>query len=478
MEIRPSEVRHARELLSDYPGAARLELPALSQAEERKIIELIRDTTRFYVSISRPVKVGETNWRRVGEKEGNSVWQLHLRSPGALEVRVWFSGFELDAGTSVKVYGADVGTGAAGEYTGRGWMDSIDFWSLSVRGDTAVVEFWVPSSPGASLEPADFPFRVSALDHRFRDNADDVPLLKHHSVGVPQVSTNCPFDNNICVFPDGVERWRGVARIIHTPPPGQGNGGQCTAGLINTRGANADGVYLLTAYHCIEGGVRPETARGTPLNLLSFIGDSPCADPSQVIRGQGAQFIAAAGRGDYALLWLRNSDLVSQAPSSILQLGWTTATLSVSSRIETLHHAQGTDQNYARAVITGLSYQITYEGDFNLFGGCFNPAGCSHYTIYSVIGGLSGGASGSPLWSRENSGTFITGVYTHGLGCAGHASRLTKIYEDGRVRCALEHGGAYHPDGSADCDDTARPVYIGRALGLRLRVFLEGALPL
>ena len=466
VKIRPAEVRHARELLSNYPVGARLELPGLSREEERKIIGLMEDKSRFYVSISRPVKVGETNWRRVGEKEGNSVWQLHVRSPGALGVRVWFSGFDLAPGTSVKVYGADTGTATVEEYTGRGWMDTVDFWSLSVRGDTAVVEFWVPSSPGASLEPADFPFRISALDHRFRDNAGDIPRLKYHSVAVPRSHTDClnP-QNERCFSPDGVPRWKSVARIYSPPAPGR-SGFSCTAGAVNARGTNTEGVYLLTAWHCVWAS--SEAAKGTPLNFDIYIGFSDCAPKNQRIRGQGAQFIASHPRGDYALIWVNASDLTSQEESSVLPLDWTTRTLSVGSSIETYSHPEGREkQHYGKVRITAVSHLVWFGHHYDWFEVCSDPARCSHYYFEEEVRGFAGGSSGAALWLRESSVARIAGVLTHSQVdndirnnfCYGWASRMTKIYEDGRVRCALEHGDAYHPENSASCDDTARPAY-------------------
>ena len=464
------EVQHARDLVPNYPEGARLELPELSEDEERKIVGLIREKTRSYVSISRPVGVAESNWRRVGSKGGHSIWQLHVRSPGALETKVWFSGFDLDAGMSVKVYGVDTSAGVVGEYTGRGLMEMTDFWSLSVRGDTAVVEFWVPSPSHDALEPADFPFRIPSLDHRFRDEAGDIPPLKYHSMAAPQSHTSCLFENDLCVFPDGVERPRGVAGIIYTPPPGQGSGGQCTAGLINAgpppSASTPKGVYLLTAYHCIEGGTHPEMRRGTLLNLGIAIGVSPCVPEDQRITGQGAQFIAGHRRGDYALLWIDIDNLASQTTSPyVILLGWSSQPLPTGSLIETLHHADGTDQNYAQVRITGLSHLEAFLGQgVDSFVSCVNPAGCSHYGIHVEQGGLESGASGSTLWVRDE--TRIVGVYTHGLdACTGFASRMTKIYEDGRVRCALEHGDAYHPDGTSGCNDDARPAYSNRRGG-------------
>ena len=462
MEVQPKAVQHARDLVQEYPAeVARLVLPGLSKDEEKKIIELIGKKDKLYISISRQVpEIGSENWHQVGERNGFSVWQLQIRSPEAMSVRAWFSGFELSGGMSVKVYGLKEGDTHVKEYTGKGFADAMDFWSLLIPGDTLVVEVWTPSSNG--LSPADFPFGVSHLDHHFRDSVDNIQPLESHSKNIPQSRhSTCSFENDLCAFPDNAERGRGVARIVYTPPPGQGSSTQCTGGLLVTASQQDEGVYMLTAYHCIDEGSHPEMPQGTLLNINIAIGVSDCVPQNQRITGQGARFIAGHERGDYALLWVSRSDLTSPTPSPVFLMGWSSESLPTGSIIEKLHHARGTDQNYAQVRISGLSHHNL--GD--IFSPCVNPSGCSHYRIHYETGGLEPGASGSLLWRRQ--GTLVAGVTTHRDDdvtlCEGWVSRMSKIFEDGRVECALTQGDAYYPDGISNCDSSSRPAYSNRS---------------
>ncbi len=65
------------------------------------------------------------------------------------------------------------------------------------------------------------------------------------------------------------------------------------------------------------------------------------------------------------------------------------------------------------------------------------------------------------MWVRAQSNTLVVGVLTHfdNDSCTTRVSRFRKIFEDGRVACALEHGDAYYPDGDSGCDDSGRPAY-------------------
>ena len=460
VEVQPKEIEHARDLASKYPDDVRLELPLLSEDEERKIVSLIQDKRKLYTSISRAVSVNPNNWHQVGQRDSFNIWQLHIHSPEALGVKVWFSRFDLNDEMSVKVYGLkDNPASFIGEYVGKGPADGAGFWSPLVPDDTVVVEVWTQSA----VSPDAFPFAIYHLDHHFRDSAGNIQQLNSHSFAVPQSHSDCPVDNNLCTFDDGVERWRGVALIDYAPLPDQGSGELCTAGLLNTgTGAIDDRIILLTAYHCIDAGTSPEMPVGTFVNIFITIGASDCVSPDQRIMGTGARFIAASTRGDYALLSVDLSEFQGSR-NRVFRLGWTSAPLSRGAIIETLHHG-GIDQlsgggivdiqDYLQTEIVGLSY---HDGsDLYL---CNNSSGCSHYDTHHRVGGSTGGTSGSPMWLRQD--TQVVGVHTHGSRnvCVGSVSRMSKIFEDGRVACALEHGDGYYPDDTAGCDDRARPAY-------------------
>ena len=77
-------------MTTDYPPGATLELPELSEDEERKIAGLIKDKLKNYTGIGRAIQVDDDNWAQVGEKNGFAIWQLHIHSPGSLAYKSGF----------------------------------------------------------------------------------------------------------------------------------------------------------------------------------------------------------------------------------------------------------------------------------------------------------------------------------------------------------------------------------------------------
>ncbi len=459
--MQPRQIQHARDLAANYPPDAVLELPELNQAEEEKVVRLIGDQSRFHTSISRQVGVSPNNWHKVGQRNGFSIWQLHIRSREAKGIRVWFSEFELYDGMLAKVYGPEDHS-FIHEYVGGGLFDATRFWSLLIPGNTLIVEIWTPSS--SILSPVDFPLKIRWLNHHFRSDTDGIQPLQKYSAGSAQSHSSCPFRNKQCVLaPGGVDLTRGVARITYTPPPGRGSGGQCTAGLLASRGSGestGDGFYLMTAYHCIKEGSHPEMAKGTIIAGIDIaIGDSACIPAEEIISGQGARFIAGHETGDYALLWVERSDLAAATTSTYLALGWDTRLQPNGSRLEMLHHGEGTDQNYALVQIEGIWHAADIMPDSTTFESCVqrDNFGCSHYALHLEQGGFRPGSSGTPAWTPDTK--LVTGIYTHRAEntCDGFASRFTKVFEDGRVNCAL------NVVDKTNCDDAGRPFYSNRS---------------
>jgi hypothetical protein len=451
-------------MTTDYPPGATLELPELSEDEERKIVGLIKDELKNYTGISRAIQVDDENWAQVGEKNGFAIWQLHIHSPGSLGLQVWFSFFDLVGDMRVKTYGLDSDSvSSVGEYKGRGNNDTGRFWSMHVPDSTIVVEVWVP--PGSSINsPADFPFFITHINHHFRNDKGETQTLRNFSSATSQSHGNCPTDNNRCKFTDGVPRWAGAARMIYTAPPSAGGKRQnCSANLLSNGGSlDRAGYVFLTAYHCIEDGTHPEMRVGTSLNATFHTGDSVCA-PGLSATWEGAKFIAGNEQGDYALLWVEDEPKVSGGDIPIYYFGSTGEIFGTGITLGALHHGDpggaGLIQDWAQVSITGHQLRVGIDSMENsIFDSC-SGGDCSHYRTHSELGGLTRGSSGAALMTFfAGEDTLVNAVVTQGSQCSVWGSMFNKIVEDGRVACTLDNGTDYLT-APATCSDDDRPCY-------------------
>ena len=173
----PPVIDNARDMMPLYPSADTLVLPKLSRDEEQEIVDLIQDKNRFYVAIRRDVSVSIDNWELVGIKDSFDIWQLHIKSPGAIAMQTFFYEATLFPGLDIKIYSGEEGiTSHIGEHKGNDSKNVESFWSTTVPGNTVVVEVWMPRI--SDLTPAAFPFEIKYISHHFREDSNDIPPLK------------------------------------------------------------------------------------------------------------------------------------------------------------------------------------------------------------------------------------------------------------------------------------------------------------
>ena len=460
----PPVIDNAQDMMHMYPAVDTLILPELNRDEEQKIVDLIQDKNRTYVTIKREVSVSMDNWELVGIKDSFDVWQLHIKSPGAIAMQTFFYEATLFPGLDIKIYSGEEGiTSHIGEHKGNDSENAESFWSTTVPGNTVVIEVWAPQS--SNLTPDGFPFEIKYINHHFREDSQDIPTLKYFTLGSPQQNTCTVFDNRC--LPDNP--WRAIAHLHYTEPDGTGT--RCTSSFLSNpigidRPTTDTELFLVTAFHCIYPGSSQNMAKGTRIRSAEvFTSRSPCASADDRLVGTDIRFIAGNEKADWALLWV-NGNSLSRADGQNLRangpalLGWNANRLATGSIIETLHHTQGPVQNYAQSRVTNYRYAEgqagTQSGPTN-FEPCSNPSGCTHYFAASIAGGTSEGASGAAWWSPRY---FVRGIQTHGTDtCDAAISRFDKMYEDGRVRCALGEGAPYYPNNTSTRDDSSRPSY-------------------
>ena len=313
--------------------------------------------------------------------DGGFVWAATLESPGATALRVHFTNVDLAPGAELYLH--TTRGEAFGPYTGRGILDSGEFWSHTVAGPEVTVQLRQPGSPAGSLSPSSF--TIGEIGY--------VDLTRVHGLPspVPQVgeqlcsfNANCVENANCNNLPAAIQTARDAyAHMEFVINPYLY---YCTGGLVATTPATST-PYFLTANHCLSTGSAASTLQAffqyeIPCNgtcpALYFYNQSPPPYPRTV----GATVKATNGTSDYTLL-----QLSQPAPSGSAFLGWnkTPVANSNGTALYRISHPGGAPQAYStQAVDTSKPTCGSW------------PRGPWIYSR-DTLGATEGGSSGSPV---------------------------------------------------------------------------------
>ena len=190
------------------------------------------------IGINRSVEVSpNTRAQKFVNPDGSQLIVLIIKSSGASGIGVHFRNFALADGEEVYVYGAATDSIVFGPFTEKGPWGSGEFWSGTVDGDTAVIEFYKRTDEnGQGFEIFEVSHLLAELDWRVRSDEPDV--------------LNCEVDASCFSDPEK----NAVARILFN------NNGTflCTGTLVND--VAQDGTpYFLTANHCVNSQAVAQT---------------------------------------------------------------------------------------------------------------------------------------------------------------------------------------------------------------------------
>lgn len=266
------------------------------------------------IGVNRSVAVSpNTRAQRFLNPDGSQITVLIIKSSGASGIGVHFRNFALAHGDEVYVYGLEADSIVFGAYVNKGPWGSGDFWSGTIVGDTAVIEFY---SRGNQTATAFEIFEIShifpELESRLRSDTPDV--------------LGCEVDAS-CY---GEIQKNAVARILYND-----NGSfVCTGTLLNDL-AQDHVPYFLTASHCVETQAIAQT-----VEVYWFYQTTSCN--SGVLRSDivhqasGANLLATQNSNDFSLLRLR-----SDPPGGAVFSGWTSAAQPTGTAVFGLHHPDG-----------------------------------------------------------------------------------------------------------------------------------------
>ena len=329
------------------------------------------------IGINRSVQVSpNTRAQKFVNPDGSQIIALIIKSSGASGVGVHFRNFALADGEEVYVYGGATDSIVFGPFTDKGPWGSGEFWSGTVDGDTAVIEFYKRTDEnGQGFEISEISHILAELDWRLRSNEPDV--------------LNCEVDASCFADPEK----NAVARIVFN-----NNGPRvCTGTLLNNL-AQDETPYFLTANHCVDSQALAQT-----VEAYWFYQTTSCN--SGVLRnwvhtGPGANLLATQGSNDFSFMRLQNS-----APGGAYFSGWSSTAQSAGTPVFGLHHPDGYVPPSVNSYLRRTTGSIT-DTNFNCLGLV------NGYDVGWTSGSTEPGSSGSGLFTSN--GHYLVGALSCG----------------------------------------------------------------
>jgi hypothetical protein len=286
----------------------------------------------FRYGLGRDLEVAALDGEWFDLDGGAKLWVTEVASSEALGVRLRFSNVNLPAGAEIAIYSPDeqdardwyLKTGSSAPERFVDFYDSINttpggaFWSGTVFGERARIEYYVPAKAAAE----ELPFTVNRLQHIYVD-----PVAKTLA-GLAKAAGPC--HNDVTCFPE----WGDIARAV----AGIGTVGQnslfCTGQLLNSQKSDLT-PYWLTANHCLDSAGEAQSAE-----IYWFYQTSNCGGgaPSlgNVPRSRGATLLSTSTTSDYTLLLVEGT-----VPAGVVWAGWTSAQIANGVPVTAVHHPRG-----------------------------------------------------------------------------------------------------------------------------------------
>ncbi len=329
-------------------------------------------------------------------ENGDRIWQLGIKSEGALTLNFVLDAFEIPVGGQVFVYSPDRKQ-MLGSFTheNKSKINSLAIGLL--KGDEAVIEYLEPA--GVAGEGY---IHISNIVHGYRsvlggNIVSEEKAGPYGNSGACNINVNCPEG-----IPFDIQK-RSVALIV------VGNNSVCSGAMINTT-STEQLPYFLTANHCLPFSENT-------LNNWIFIFNHETPDCEGTEDGptnqtvSGSDLLASNDESDFALLELHDD---VPASYNVCYSGWdATDALNVTNAYG-IHHPSG---DYKK---------ICFEDDAPFHANQGSFVNQVWFINQWELGVTEGGSSGSPLFNQSGN---IIGQLAGGLAaCSGTVNNGQEDY--------------------------------------------------
>src|SRR5438093_7822032 len=132
------------------------------------------------IGVNRTVAVSPTTRpQKFVNSDGSQIIVLIIKSSGASGIGVHFRNFELARGEEVYVYGPAADSIVCGPFTNKGPWGSGEFWSGTLNGDTAIIEFHTRTGQNRKV------FEIFEISHIFPELGGGLQPAEPHDTPLP-----------------------------------------------------------------------------------------------------------------------------------------------------------------------------------------------------------------------------------------------------------------------------------------------------
>lgn len=300
-------------LLPSVRYGAHIDLNQASVTLDRLDIRSVPAIAPNQIGVNRGVAVSATTRaQKFVNLDGSQIIVFIIKSSGAFGIGVHFRNFALARGEEVYVYGTAADSVVCGAYVNKGPWGSGEFWSGTLVGDTAIVEFYTASKQAGAG------FEIFEVSHIFPEFGSQLQPAAPDVTPLPcEVDASCSAD----------PQKNAVGRISYN------NNGTfvCTGTLLNDRPQDSI-PYFLTANHCVSTQTVAQTVEVWWFYQTTSC-DSRVLRPDIVHQTGGANLLVTQSSNDFSLL-----RLVNNAPAGALFSGWSPTAKPTNTAVFGLHH--------------------------------------------------------------------------------------------------------------------------------------------
>ena len=323
---------------------------------------------------------------------GDSVWQLRVKTEGAIAVSAFFSQLALPVGSTLILYPIDRSY-YVGPYTHEDCIPEGIFATSEVLGDDAILEYYQPASVVGTAKIA-----IRGIGHFYRNIYDfrDENSERGGGSAACEVDINCPEGDDWQQERDAVVRLTLV----------EGNFiGNCTGRLVNNTALDCK-KYILTALHCAVDAsasdlLSSSVTFGYQRSGCGTGAASTVKTKTGLVRRADSNDNGGDSGSDFLLMEMDDPIPASWNP---FWAGWESSSTAPGACIG-IHHPAGD----AKKIST--TNANTYSGSWGASG---THWGVEWIATESGWGVTEGGSSGSPLFNMNHR---IVGTLTGGGSC-------------------------------------------------------------